>query len=98
MSKIRTFSLFNKDNVETVAEFIPTVIGTIDQENGDNKYILLQRYDDILTIDQAKQFVEYHYFYETNVPGGAFCRSCSIVHQQYSDDTVIVTLYRRFDI
>lgn len=90
--------LFTLDSGTSI-ELKVTPIGEIDQYNGSNRYILIERLDDVLTVAQAKQFVAYTYYHQDfDNPGGSFCNSCSCVHQQNSDTTIIATIYQRFDI
>jgi hypothetical protein len=95
MTKRLTFTL--PLDTETVMELEVTTIGTIPKEGGADVYILIRRLDDVLTSKQASQYIIQRFYHETYIPGGSFCNTHSVVHQQDSDNVVIATVYQRSD-
>ncbi len=94
MTKPTTFVL--QSGVEM--ELNVTTIGTTNVEGGANAYLLIQRLDDVLSINQAREYIADRFYFESPGAGSAFCNSCSLVHQQYSDSVVIATVHQRYDI
>jgi hypothetical protein len=81
----------------TIMDLTVTLIGNIDADGGKDTYLRLERLDDILTIDQAREYIAERFYIESSQPGGYFCNSSSIVHQQHSDSVVIATVHQRYD-
>lgn len=67
-------------------------IGWMCTYSGTDNYVLIKRLDGPMSIKQADEYVSTLY----TSTGDMFCDTSSIVHQQHSDDTVIVTMHQRY--
>ena len=82
-----------------VMELLTTKIGSIGKGiDGVDTYVLLERKDDDLTVEQAHDYMMSNFYTTTNKPGGYFCHTILVTPVQDSTNKVICTIQHRYDI
>lgn len=73
-------------------------IGKLDHDSGYDEYVLVTNNEDILTPEQAEDFILPLVYTDSNQAGGYYCRTVRAVQAKYSDNKCIVTIEHRYDI
>lgn len=85
-------------NEETLPAMTVTKIGSVDQQdNGTDEYLLVTS-DDNISPAEVREYLMGIYYTRSSQPGAYFCDSVHAVRAQYQRNTVIATVYHRYDI
>ena len=82
---------------ETITQYRTQRIGLINQDNGNDEYLLVCDPDDDLDIDAVEDHFLSLYYCTTYTPGGYFCHSVT-VSELPSGNECIVIVHHRYDI
>lgn len=78
---------------------VRTAIGSIDNGiYGRDEYILVTSNEGNITVNQVRDYLMPFFYHNSSQPGGYFCDTISVVHEQYSKNRAIATVHHRYDI